>query len=1658
MNWSVGRTWFAASLIWADKRRLWRSLVALLVAAGAMVVLTLSPSIARASETTSSSSYYLASVDRTVQAGASISGNGRFIVFLSPDPRSGPGDTTYLPRVFVHDRETGTSERVSVSTGGAWSNDQSLNTAISGDGRFVAFSSLASNLVPGDTNGDEDVFVRDRLNGTTQRVSVTSTGAQVNGFSWAPSISGDGRYLAFVTERRLVPNAPDWSFEVYVRDLMTGSIEWVSRTASGGPGNYSSERPSISDDGNLVVFESGASNMVAGDMNGGPDIFLRNRSAGTTTLISANSSGFPGDQGSYLPSISGDGSTVSFETFATDLIAGDTNGVVDVVIGHLGAGQLNFLSVGTDAQPGDEGFDALGPSMSKNGRFVAFESDAPDLVDVVVGPGTHTYVHDLFLGVTRLLTSDGEPQPWWWQSNSPSLDDSGRYVSFSTNAPLLPPNSGTYIKDLGPAPYPIRATELYGEPLAWSNDCPCRGEAGDPVNTWSGNEHFALPGLGASGRGPGVGFSLSYNSLDGARSGSVGHGWTHSYDLRLVDDAAGSKTIVQENGSTVTFLPDGAGGWEAPPRVRATLVTGPNGSFVFTRKHFETFTFDGAGALVSVADQFGNATTLTYSAGLLSSVQDSAGHALSFTWSNGRISTVTDSRSVSDGGPRSVSLSYDPAGDLVSYTDVGGGVWTLGYDGAHRLTSVQRPRHAGSAVAVTMHYDAAGRQDWQEDELGRRTSFFYDDPVVGATRVVDPNGDVHVDWYEEGRRVRVTDGYGTTEQADTYFTYDLGTLALEEMIDPSGQSWLYENDSAGNRTKTTDPLGRTTTVTYDAFDQPTSITEPSGVITVFDYDPVNGRLESVTEADGTAVEGVVDLVYGDLSHPEDMTEVVDARGNSWMTTYDASTGAPVSSTDPESNTTSYLYNSIGWQTGVVAPAGNAPGATPADFTSTVEHDDVGRPLAVTNAEGETTTFSYDANGNLAWVEGHDGDRTTFTYNDADELVVEERPDSTTIGYTFGPSGLLDARTDAAGEDTTYTYSARGQVETSTDPLGRTTTYFHDLVGRLAAVQEPGGNCSTNTGCVSYTYDVAGQLTDVDYSDPATPDASFTYDLDGLPATMTDGTGTSQWDWDERDRLVAFTDGTGTELSYGYDLVGNQTEITYPGRQTPVTRTFDQANRLTAVTDWLGQTTTFAWDPNQNLDTVTFPMLSNNEDRYHYDRADRMTGIDWTHLGSSYASASYTRHDDGLLATAMEVGLPAGPSSFGYDQLDQLTDLDGIAGTFTYDAADNLTRTAAGATQTFDAANQLTASGAVTFSYDNRGNRVAAAGPSGTTAYAYNQANQLTGVGNIGYVYDGTGLLAARTETTVQPVLGPTTNVTTSTWDRSTPIPLLLTRTDSLGFKTNIIYGPGNKPIAEINALGLTTWLHTDQLGSIRATTNQVGLTTSTHTYSPHGTETGSTGTHQPVLGWAGEQADPGTNLVYLRARWYDPETGQFLTRDPIEAITQDPYGYAGNNPINATDPTGLFRIPGTNICVDIADPNCESPGIDAVVPDCFTWQDNCESIASRASGGTYCSVQFDEGCAATGSFNARICPVTFCVDATYDVETHDLAVHGGIGPAVYAGAGYTRSPAPACEPRFELFGSVGPYFASWDGENTGQSVGPSHAQLPYGGGFVVWFN
>ena len=376
-----------------------------------------------------------------------LSPDGRFVAFYSEATNLVAGDTNGADDVFLRDRVAGVTLRVSVGPGGLEADGDSYDPVLSADGRFVAFYSEATNLVAGDTNAIDDIFVHDLALGTTVRVSVDSLGAQGDARSIYPSISADGRLVAFHSwATNLVAGDTNAVSDVFVHDLVNGTTTCASVGSAGTQAiGGGSEFASLSADGSRVAFESQATNLVSGDTNQRKDIFVRDLVSGTTTRVNVTSSGVQSGFGATYCAISGDGRTVGFETSAPGLVPGDTNGVADSFVHDLVTGITTRISISTSGEQGNA--LSLRALPSYNGRFVAFKSQASNLVSDDTNGVQDIFVHDRLLGTTTRVSVDSHGAQGLGWCSTPSISADGRHVGFRSIAPNLVPGDTNGVPD-----------------------------------------------------------------------------------------------------------------------------------------------------------------------------------------------------------------------------------------------------------------------------------------------------------------------------------------------------------------------------------------------------------------------------------------------------------------------------------------------------------------------------------------------------------------------------------------------------------------------------------------------------------------------------------------------------------------------------------------------------------------------------------------------------------------------------------------------------------------------------------------------------------------------------------------------------------------------------------------------------------------------------------------------------------------------------------------------------------------------------------------------------------------------------------------------------------------------------------------------------------
>lgn len=512
----------------------------------------------------------------------SLSWDGQLVAFASAASNLVPGDTNGASDIFLHNRLTGTTTRVSVASDGTQANKGSTAPAISGDGRFVAFTSDADNLVADDTNGYSDVFVHDMSTGITERVSTTTAGDNGNLPSGSPSISWNGRFVAFYSlASNLVAGDSNSWWDVFVKDRQNGYTQRVSVASDGSEGNNMSYEPAITFDGRYVTFTSIATNLVPGDTNGVDDIFIRDRITNSTERVSLSATGTETDAGSFRSSVSYDGRLVAYESLASNVVLGDSNGSWDVFVRDRSSMTNERVSVAND---GSEAMgNSRGRALSWDGRRVAFTSAGTTLVAGDTNLVVDSFVRD------RIDSATWRVSVSWPVQVSANTDEvvlagGGRSAAFTTAgefAGLLPDGNGVddvYVADSGESaltetPSPDSLPELTpGPPPAPPTDLAATTVSDSQVNLlWTDNSSDEMifkierrSGAGSFEQIADVGANVTSYSDTGLAAET-----TYTYRVRAANPDARSNYTNEATATTFPATPP-----DAPSNLTATAVTG----------------------------------------------------------------------------------------------------------------------------------------------------------------------------------------------------------------------------------------------------------------------------------------------------------------------------------------------------------------------------------------------------------------------------------------------------------------------------------------------------------------------------------------------------------------------------------------------------------------------------------------------------------------------------------------------------------------------------------------------------------------------------------------------------------------------------------------------------------------------------------------------------------------------------------------------------------------------------------------------------------------------------------------------------------------------------------------------------------------------------
>jgi len=916
-------------------------------------------------------------------------------------------------------------------------------------------------------------------------------------------------------------------------------------------------------------------------------------------------------------------------------------------------------------------------------------------------------------------------------------------------------------------------------------------------------------------------------------------------------------------------------------------------------------------APISATDELGNVRTFNYDvngylAGVTDTVNGQSANVVSSLYNrNGLLQAVAVGADLTQTPSAASTFTYDVYGNVASATNPLGKTTLYAYDALGRVVSLTR--HAGSSSTSSAQSTPGTRA-----RVTRASSGLFASQSTSPAGAL-PNLGSGPSSSTMGCTTALLQDYAVTY---TYTSVDGDAAQISGEVDTLGRFLGARYDANGNIVAYTDPNGNLYQYTYDALNRLTNIALPTSPATgySFTYDFRNNVIDAI-DPEGHDRHNVYDL-DGRLTSVTVGYSTPSATVTNFS--YNAD-GTLQSATDALGHSTHYSYDAAGNLTQVVR--GNV--------SVQYAYDAARNRVSATDGNGNKTTFQYDARQRLQQIGFTDLTQQTIHYDDANNVTSVVDQAGHTVDYGYDTANQLVSVTQANSPYTsanTVNYCRDGLANTasSTDANGHTTSQTPDLLGRSTTLTYADGtnglvaSYDGNSNLVSLgkvgtagsptavlTYDSLNRLVtetpDASYGEPA---INFAYTPNGLLSQMIDGSGTTSYAYDSLDRITSKSTPAGT-LNYTYDAVGNVASMSSSPSGVSVNYSYDALNRLSTVVDNnlpAGQnTTTYTYDPASNLATATYP--NGLQATYAYDQLNRLS-----QASTAIASYQYGRDANGNILTANEssnrnVG-------YSYDGIDELigetvaSDPTGVNGSVLYSldpVGNRLSDVStlgpvASASTTYNVDDQSQAE-----TYDSSGDTTATGGKS----YAYNSWLKLVSMngGQVALAYNGLGQLVAKT------AAGVTTQYLV---DDLSPTGYPQVVAELVGGQPVRTYTYGLERISELQMVSGTTtasFYQYDGRGTVRMLTSAAGAVTDTYEYDAFGNLIARAGATPNAYLYRGERYDTDLGLYYLRARWYNPASGRFMTRDPYQGSIYDPaslhrYNYARSNPVNFIDPSG----------------------------------------------------------------------------------------------------------------------------------------------------------
>ena len=792
-------------------------------------------------------------------------------------------------------------------------------------------------------------------------------------------------------------------------------------------------------------------------------------------------------------------------------------------------------------------------------------------------------------------------------------------------------------------------------------------------------------------------------------------------------------------------------------------------------------------------------------------------------------------------------------GSLLEISDRNGNTIQMTYDSDDNLASITD----SAGMIFQLEYDSEGRIIRLTDPVNRILTYDYDQ-FGNLIEVVDPDGGQTIYEYQDANDIHNLTHQRIESDFEFNYTYDSSDRCISAAGPGNNLGNSFSYDPGNSKTVITDARGNITTKYYNTFGRITRIVYPDGSEKNIGWD-------------------------GDFN----MTYELEPEGALWQYVYDTR-GNRLTVSNPLGKSRSMVYDSDNNLTSLTDESAR---------TTTFVYDGKGNVIRIDNPDGTHLDFIYNSRGQVLTVADAGGHSSNFTYDPQGNLISAANPEGNTVAYSYDALGRKISKTDARGNITSYQYDALGRINRITDALGgqvisahkyvgldsltdqniNTTTFQYNAIGQLMGVTDSTGHSNSflydlngniaartdyNGNTTTYNFDSMSRPTLVTY--PDSTQVSFGYDLAGRNNQTTDSIGTSYYVYDSKGRLLSYQNGYGLSVTYTYDDVGNLETITYPGNKT-VTYVYDSLNRLTEVTDWSGRLTTYIYDPRGFPIRIDLPNGTAAE--YEYDNDGRVIAL--SNLKGAQNIVSYTYQLDPNGNIIEETSDPAF-SPF----------LQPLNSSFTY-GPDNRLITFDGTTVIYDLNGNMLTKGNFTYQYDYENRLKSIVGPEIVWEYSYDAKGNRMSIKQNGierrFLLNPNGMASVLAEYDVN----------------NNPL-------------SYYVYGLGL--LYKIDEVGNTFYYHYNSVGHTVAMTDSVGTTINRYNYTPFGELASYKETIFNPFRYVGQLGvmDDNNGLLYMRARYYDPNLGRFLTKDPLGfAGGENLYQYVSNNPLSWIDPLGL---------------------------------------------------------------------------------------------------------------------------------------------------------